>query len=161
MPLTAFLRWAFPDSSSWLGFNFHAVTITLIGWFLSHFLHHSQENFHKSAVEQIYGADRSSILGESRDLFSQNNALQEELQRSRQRLTQQLKALEEQSNKRERQLKRQCESDPLKCQRSHHWPLASKEASLYAFDQIRWILHTSYTEILLYNFSILMLFVLL
>ncbi|PIK38655.1 putative A-kinase anchor protein 9 isoform X5 [Apostichopus japonicus] len=69
-----------------------------------------QENFHKSAVEQIYGADRSSILGESRDLFSQNNALQEELQRSRQRLTQQLKALEEQSNKRERQLKRQLET---------------------------------------------------
>ncbi|XP_072179273.1 uncharacterized protein [Diadema setosum] len=69
-----------------------------------------QESHHKAAMEQIYGADRSSLLAEVHDLRMSHNATRIELQEVRQKSTQQLSALEEQSSNREKQLKRQLET---------------------------------------------------
>ncbi|XP_041478485.1 pericentrin-like isoform X3 [Lytechinus variegatus] len=69
-----------------------------------------QESHHKAAMEQIYGADRASLLSEVHDLRVNHNASRIELQEVRQRSTQQLSALEEQSSNREKQLKRQLET---------------------------------------------------
>ncbi|XP_030846595.1 A-kinase anchor protein 9 isoform X6 [Strongylocentrotus purpuratus] len=69
-----------------------------------------QETHHKAAMEQIYGADRASLLTEVHDLRVNHNASRIELQEIRQRSTQQLSALEEQSSNREKQFKRQLET---------------------------------------------------
>lgn len=69
-----------------------------------------QESHHKAAMEQIYGADRASLLAEVHDLRVNHNSSRIELQEVRQRSTQQLSALEEQSSNREKQLKRQLET---------------------------------------------------
>ena len=60
-------------------------------------------------MEQIYGADRASLLAEVHDLRYSNNTSRIELQEVRQKSTRQLSALEEQSTNREKQLKRQGE----------------------------------------------------
>ena len=67
-----------------------------------------QESHHKSAMEQVYSADRASLLAEVRDVRAHNNVLQLELQDERQKLAQQLSTLEENGSRREKQLARQC-----------------------------------------------------
>ena len=67
----------------------------------------SQESHHKAAMEQIYSADRASLLSEIRDVRSHNHILQLDLTDDRQKLTQQLSSLEEHGSRREKQLKRQ------------------------------------------------------
>ena len=67
-----------------------------------------QESHHKSAMEQVYSADRASLLAEIRDVRAHNNVLQLDLQDERQKLAQQLSSLEEHGTRREKQLMRQC-----------------------------------------------------
>ncbi|XP_033761450.1 A-kinase anchor protein 9-like [Pecten maximus] len=67
----------------------------------------NSESHQRSALDQIFHADRQSLLAEIRDLRAHINISQIRSQEERERLSDQLNDVEDQGNKRERQLKRQ------------------------------------------------------
>lgn len=58
-------------------------------------------------MDQILGADRQSMLAEIRDLRAHTSISRIQHQEERERLSEQLNSVEDQTSKRERQLKRQ------------------------------------------------------
>lgn len=67
----------------------------------------AQGEHHKTSMDQMYSADRQSLLAEIRDLRSHASITRLQLQEEKQRLSQQLSSTEEQLSKREHHLKRQ------------------------------------------------------
>ncbi|XP_060082601.1 A-kinase anchor protein 9-like [Ylistrum balloti] len=67
----------------------------------------NSESHQRSALDQIFHADRQSLLAEVRDLRAHINICQIRSQEERERLSDQLNEIEDQGNKQERQLKRQ------------------------------------------------------
>ncbi|XP_033640014.1 A-kinase anchor protein 9-like isoform X2 [Asterias rubens] len=68
-----------------------------------------QELHHNSSMEQVYTADRASLLAEVEHVRAHSDMTALELQEQRQKLTSQLNSVEEHGTNRERQLKRQLE----------------------------------------------------
>lgn len=66
-----------------------------------------QEAHQKASLDQIFSADRQSLLAEVRDLRAHANVSGLRHQEEKERLTEQLNCVEDQTSKRERQLKRQ------------------------------------------------------
>lgn len=66
-----------------------------------------QEAHQKASLDQIFSADRQSLLAEVRDLRAHANVSGLRHQEEKERLTEQLNCVEDQTLKRERQLKRQ------------------------------------------------------
>ncbi|XP_078321602.1 uncharacterized protein LOC111112099 isoform X12 [Crassostrea virginica] len=118
------------DVSDWrgellrsIGFVFAKERETLLAELRSHVLSHpnvnlgdiqkleqkirNQEAHQKSSLEQIFSADRQSLLAEIRDLRAHTNVSVLRHQEEKERLTEQLNSVEDQTSKRERQLKRQ------------------------------------------------------
>lgn len=75
-----------------------------------------QEAHQKSSLEQIFSADRQSLLAEIRDLRAHTNVSVLRHQEEKERLTEQLNSVEDQTSKRERQLKRQGKLVSSQCQ---------------------------------------------
>ncbi|XP_021356371.1 A-kinase anchor protein 9-like isoform X2 [Mizuhopecten yessoensis] len=67
----------------------------------------TSESHQRSALDQIFHADRQSLIAEVRDLRAHVNISQIRSQEERERLSDQLNDVEDHGNKRERQLKRQ------------------------------------------------------
>lgn len=67
----------------------------------------SQEAHHHSAMDQIFSADRQSMLAEIRDLRAHATISRMHHQEERERLAEKLANAEDQGSKKERQLKRQ------------------------------------------------------
>ncbi|XP_061193837.1 golgin subfamily B member 1-like [Saccostrea echinata] len=118
------------DVSDWrgellrsIGYVFAKERETLLAELRSHVLSHpnidlseiqkleqkirNQEAHQKSSLEQIFSADRQSLLAEIRDLRAHANVSVMRHQEEKERLTEQLNNVEDQTSKRERQLKRQ------------------------------------------------------
>lgn len=66
-----------------------------------------QEAHQKASLDQIFSADRQSLLAEVRDLRAHANVSGLRHQEEKERLTEQLNCVEDQTSKCERQLKRQ------------------------------------------------------
>ena len=77
------------------------------------FLHETltflQEAHHHSAMDQIFSADRQSMLAEIRDLRAHATISRMHFQEERERLNEKLSNTEDSGTKKERQLKRQGE----------------------------------------------------
>ncbi|XP_052683301.1 A-kinase anchor protein 9-like isoform X11 [Crassostrea angulata] len=118
------------DVSDWrgellrsIGFVFAKERETLLAELRSHVLSHpnvdlteiqkleqkirNQEAHQKASLDQIFSADRQSLLAEVRDLRAHANVSGLRHQEEKERLTEQLNCVEDQTSKRERQLKRQ------------------------------------------------------
>ncbi|KAL5007012.1 hypothetical protein ScPMuIL_015818 [Solemya velum] len=67
----------------------------------------TQDSHQQAALDQILGADRQSMLAEIRDLRAHTSISRIQHQEERERLSEQLSSVEDQTSKRERQLKRQ------------------------------------------------------
>nr|XP_022305120.1 A-kinase anchor protein 9-like isoform X5 [Crassostrea virginica] len=127
------------DVSDWrgellrsIGFVFAKERETLLAELRSHVLSHpnvnlgdiqkleqkirNQEAHQKSSLEQIFSADRQSLLAEIRDLRAHTNVSVLRHQEEKERLTEQLNSVEDQTSKRERQLKRQDGGDSVMVQ---------------------------------------------
>nr|XP_034309964.1 A-kinase anchor protein 9 isoform X18 [Crassostrea gigas] len=124
------------DVSDWrgellrsIGFVFAKERETLLAELRSHVLSHpnvdlteiqkleqkirNQEAHQKASLDQIFSADRQSLLAEVRDLRAHANVSGLRHQEEKERLTEQLNCVEDQTSKRERQLKRQDEDDSV------------------------------------------------
>ena len=73
-----------------------------------------QEAHHHSAMDQIFSADRQSMLAEIRDLRAHATISRMHFQEEKDRLNDKLANTEDSGTKKERQLKRQGEKSHLK-----------------------------------------------
>jgi len=105
-----------------ISFNYHIfgqvcvtfiVKLKSVFYSLALFLVPFKEEHQRAAMDQIFHADRQSLLAEIRDLRAHSNISSIRHQEERERLSDQLNDIEDQSNKRERQLKRQGELSPF------------------------------------------------
>ncbi|XP_063421715.1 A-kinase anchor protein 9-like isoform X4 [Mytilus trossulus] len=121
-----------PDVSDWRGELLQAISYvfakerdTLLAELRSHVLSHptadlsdiqnleqkirNQEEHQKSSLGQIFNADRQSMLAEIRDLRAHTNISMMKHQEEREKMSEQLSTLEDQTTKKERQSKRQAQ----------------------------------------------------
>ncbi|XP_052094804.1 A-kinase anchor protein 9-like isoform X6 [Mytilus californianus] len=121
-----------PDVSDWRGELLQAISYvfakerdTLLAELRSHVLSHpttdlseiqnleqkirNQEEHQKSSLDQIFKADRQSMLAEIRDLRAHTNISMMKHQEEREKMSEQLSTIEDQTTKKERQAKRQAQ----------------------------------------------------
>ncbi|XP_071157946.1 A-kinase anchor protein 9-like isoform X3 [Mytilus edulis] len=121
-----------PDVSDWRGELLQAISYvfakerdTLLAELRSHVLSHptadlseiqnleqkirNQEEHQKSSLGQIFNADRQSMLAEIRDLRAHTNISMMKHQEEREKMSEQLSTIEDQTTKKERQAKRQAQ----------------------------------------------------
>ena len=98
-----------------------------------------QEAHQKSSLEQIFSADRQLLLAEVRDLRAHTNVSVLRHQEEKERLTEQLNSVEDQTSKRERQLKRQGKLVSSQCQFKWQGNLAWLQHQLKWQGKLAWL----------------------